>query len=330
MIAPLVSVKMITYNHAPYIAKAIEGVLHQKTTFPFELVIGEDCSTDGTREIVFDYQKKYPTIINVITSEKNVGMKRNGYRTSIASRGKYIAFCEGDDYWHRPDKLQKQVEYFETHPECGLVHSDYDRYLVTSGKTIKNFNHTNNNKPPDNLDICSILRGGKYLYILTCTVMLRKDFFSSVVSADPVLYQSERFLIGDTQLWAEIAYRSKTHYMDESLSTYNVLPESASKSSDAIKQLKFGKSVSDMCLYLVQKYNLPENEKAYHARNWVRSALPLSFYQQQKLPEDVLKDFYAYFGPKEKLFYYGTKNRVAHKIIDCMLKIRNKIAGQLF
>ena len=71
MTEPLVSVKMITYNHAPYIARAIEGVLHQKTVFPFELVIGEDCSTDGTREIVFKYQRKHPDVIRVVASEKN-------------------------------------------------------------------------------------------------------------------------------------------------------------------------------------------------------------------------------------------------------------------
>ncbi len=126
MTTPLVSVKMITYNHEPYIRQAIEGVLSQKTNFPFELVIGEDCSTDGTREIVFDYAKRYPDIIHVITSEFNVGMKANGKRTFDACKGKYIAYCEGDDYWNRDDKLQKQVNYMESHPECGLVCSNYD------------------------------------------------------------------------------------------------------------------------------------------------------------------------------------------------------------
>src|ERR1700690_2758382 len=110
---PLVSVKMITYNHAPYITRAIEGVLQQKTTFPFELIIGEDCSTDGTREIVFAYQKKYPDIIRVITSDKNVGMNINGLRTIKAGKGKYIALCEGDDYWHNPEKLQKKVDFLK-------------------------------------------------------------------------------------------------------------------------------------------------------------------------------------------------------------------------
>jgi glycosyltransferase involved in cell wall biosynthesis len=81
MTDPLVSVHMITYNHAPYIAQTIEGVLKQKVDFPIELVIGEDCSIDGSREIVLQYQKKYPDIIRLITSDKNVGGKKNSYRT---------------------------------------------------------------------------------------------------------------------------------------------------------------------------------------------------------------------------------------------------------
>ena len=89
---PLVSVKMLTYNHEPYIAKAIECVLAQKTNFAFELVIGEDCSTDGTREIVFDYAQRFPEIIRVITSDQNVGMKKNSKRVNAALRGKYIAW----------------------------------------------------------------------------------------------------------------------------------------------------------------------------------------------------------------------------------------------
>lgn len=323
MTEPLVSVKMITYNHAPYIAQAIEGVLHQKTTFPFELLIGEDCSTDGTREIVFDYEKKYPNVIKVITSDKNVGMKKNGYRISKASRGKYIAFCEGDDYWHRPGKMQKQVNYLESHPECGLVHSDYDRYLVRSGRTIKNFNRVNDNKPPKNLDSCSILRGGKYLYILTCTVMLRKDLFSLVVDSDPVLYQSERFLIGDTQLWAEIAHKSKTHYMDESLSTYNVLPVSASKSSDIYKQLKFGKSVAEMCLYLVQKYDLPESEYEYHLKKWYNCALPLAFYERDKNIAIIAQNKYKYFSLKNKLFYLGINHLYIYNMLKIFICVKN-------
>ena len=98
MDTPLVSVKMITYNHGPYIADAIEGVLMQKTDFRIELVIGEDCSTDDTRQIVLNRQSEHPDVVRVVTSDRNVGMHKNGDRVLRACRGKYIAVCEGDDY----------------------------------------------------------------------------------------------------------------------------------------------------------------------------------------------------------------------------------------
>ncbi|MEA3499583.1 MAG: glycosyltransferase [Candidatus Marinimicrobia bacterium] len=117
---PFVSVSMITYNHEQYISKAIEGVLIQKTNFKFELVIGEDCSTDSTREIVFDYANKYSDIIKVIVSKENVGMQKNDLRTYKKCQGKYIAFCEGDDYWTDPHKLQKQVDFLESNSEYSM------------------------------------------------------------------------------------------------------------------------------------------------------------------------------------------------------------------
>lgn len=140
---PLVSVHMITYNHAPYIAQAIEGVLMQKTNFPFELVIGEDCSTDRTREIVLQYAQKYPKIIRVITSPNNVGMKKNSYRTIQACSGKYIAFCEGDDFWKNTEKLQMQVDLMDIRPECGLVFSDCDWIFTETNGIIKNYQKKN-------------------------------------------------------------------------------------------------------------------------------------------------------------------------------------------
>ena len=126
---PLVSVITITYNHEPYIAKTIEGVLMQQVNFPIEFIIAEDCSTDKTRNIVLDYANRYPEQIKVITSEGNVGAEANERRALLAARGKYIAFCEGDDYWTDPLKLQKQVDFLENNPEysaCFHRFRDYD------------------------------------------------------------------------------------------------------------------------------------------------------------------------------------------------------------
>lgn len=118
---PVVSVQMITYNHEPYIRQAIEGVMMQKTDFEFELVIGEDCSQDKTREICFEYQKRYPDKIRVLWWHENVSkLGGNGRRTGAHCRGEFIALCEGDDYWTDPLKLQKQVDAMRRYPNVGL------------------------------------------------------------------------------------------------------------------------------------------------------------------------------------------------------------------
>src|ERR1017187_2565779 len=114
---PKVSVLMITYNHEKYIAQAIESVLMQKTDFPYELILGEDCSTDGTREIVREYSRKHPEIVRAPPRERTLGAKENVRQIVFASRGKYIALLEGDDYWTSQEKLQLQADLLDAHPE---------------------------------------------------------------------------------------------------------------------------------------------------------------------------------------------------------------------
>lgn len=122
----IVSVCMITYNHEKFIREAIEGVLMQKTTFPIELIIGEDCSTDLTRKIVEEYAEKYPKLIRILLPEENLGMSENFIETMQAARGKYIALCEGDDYWTDPYKLQKQVDFLDNNKKYDLCSHKFD------------------------------------------------------------------------------------------------------------------------------------------------------------------------------------------------------------
>lgn len=114
---PLLSIVTVTYNHAPYIEKCIEGVLMQRVNFPMEFIIAEDCSTDETRSICVKYAKRYPDLIRLIVSDANVGALANERRAFEAVRGKYVAYCEGDDYWTDPLKLQRQVDFLESHPD---------------------------------------------------------------------------------------------------------------------------------------------------------------------------------------------------------------------
>lgn len=130
---PLVSVYCMTYNHEKTIGQAIEGVVSQKTDFPFELIIHDDASTDSTAEIVMDYADRYPDMIRTVIQKENQFRNCNIIKSFIhpLSKGSYIAICEGDDYWTDCSKLQKQVDYMKSHTGCSMcfhaveeLHSD--------------------------------------------------------------------------------------------------------------------------------------------------------------------------------------------------------------
>ena len=119
----VVSISCITYNHAPYIRQCLDGFMMQHTNFAFEVLIHDDASTDGTTEIIKEYETRYPDVIKPIYEEENQWVK--GRRGSAVfnfprARGKYIALCEGDDYWTDPLKLQKQVDFLESNINCSL------------------------------------------------------------------------------------------------------------------------------------------------------------------------------------------------------------------
>lgn len=131
---PLVSVVMSTYNHGPYIAQAIEGVAMQVTGFQVELLIGEDCSTDDTLAVAMEYQQNHPHLVRIVTADRNVGGAENFRRVFEKCRGKYIAFCEGDDYWCDEAKLQEQVDILERQPQVSVVFSDFAVADFRSGR----------------------------------------------------------------------------------------------------------------------------------------------------------------------------------------------------
>jgi hypothetical protein len=134
---PKVSVGMITYNHEQFIEQAVRSVMMQETDFDYELVIGEDCSADNTREIVLRLKDEFPGKIKLILHPKNVGMAANFVTVYRAcQQGKYIALIDGDDYWTHPRKLQIQVDHMDSHTECRIcVHSANE--VDSTGETIE-------------------------------------------------------------------------------------------------------------------------------------------------------------------------------------------------
>ena len=138
---PMVSICCLAYNQKSYIEKTIESFLAQKTSFDFEIIIHDDASSDGTQDIIKKYAEKYPYKIIPIFQEQNQYSK--GVENSITfcyprARGKYIALCEGDDYWCDESKLEKQVAIFEENPECTFSFSNGYSYDEKKQKKRKN------------------------------------------------------------------------------------------------------------------------------------------------------------------------------------------------
>lgn len=129
---PVVSVCCITYNHEVLLAQAIESVLMQETNFAVEMVIGEDCSPDGTRAVAEDYARRYPNQVRVLAPTHNLGIMPNLIVTMAACTGEFIAFLEGDDYWTDPTKLQRQVDALRANPDCMLCFHDAEMVYETT------------------------------------------------------------------------------------------------------------------------------------------------------------------------------------------------------
>lgn len=203
---------MLAYNHESFLKEAIDGVLKQQTEYTFELIIGEDCSTDKTREIALAYQRRYPERIRVIISDKNVGMHENSLRVKESVKGRYIAFCEGDDYWTSPEKLQRQISWLENNADYALsFHNAFVRYDGLKGKP-KKFNPNR----PLNITVRDFIE--KDWMVPTASLIVRR----AVLPAFPAGFAD--FPSGDLATSILVGAAGKIHYLKECMSVYRKQP----------------------------------------------------------------------------------------------------------
>ena len=207
---PKVSVLMVTYNHAKYIRQAIESVLAQKVNFPYELVIGEDCSHDETREIVSEYQGRHPDRIRLMLSETNVGARQNFNRTFAACNGQYIAILEGDDYWTSFDKLQKQADFLDSFPSYSMVFHNVS--VVREHEE----DDSQSQWPGDLKETLTFYDLLQVNYICTLSVMFRRSTFHGI----PPAFDSS--IIGDWPIHLLNAEHGNVRYLKEVMGVYRI------------------------------------------------------------------------------------------------------------
>ena len=292
----IVSVSCITFNHAPYIRACLDGFLMQKTSFVFEILIHDDCSTDGTREIIEEYSKKYPDIIFPIFQTENQYSK--GVRGMMArfnfprSRGKYIALCEGDDYWSDPYKLQRQVDFLEANTDFSICFHNM-KILNESNPSALEF--TNSKDQESVSSILDLASKGNFMFTASVVFKKPKDGFPNWLTDLP---------IGDYAIHLFNAQFGKIKFLDQVMGAYRIhaggvwgsfskeklydrwipmLEQLQDKFSDEVnKTLRAQKIYSLLDVYMIS-FEKKDNKKANEVMALIMKVNP--FFMAMKLTE---------------------------------------------
>jgi len=325
---PLVCVECITFNHSAYVRETLDGFSKQETSFPFVCTIIDDASTDNEQDVIngylsdfFDfsagglsYRRETDDYQFVFAQHKknvhcffavyllkynhnSIGKNKLPYTEEWLSKAKYLAFCEGDDYWIDPLKLQKQVDFLERNEDYGLVHTNL--YSNTDGKITKSF------KKSKTRNYEEVLLNTE---IGTLTVLMRSSIFMDYLTE---IKPSERgwFVIGDAPIWKYAAYRSKVILLEDITSMYRFHASSISHSGNFENKAKIVKTAHDIKCYY-NKYYSPKERFEY-----LQKSIDKSYFQsylevcacfgKTKNAISFIRGFKENISWKEKLYYFS-------------------------
>ena len=262
---PIISVAVITYSQQDTIAQTLDSILMQKGEFELELVVGEDCSTDNTWNICQDYASRYPDIVRLLPNTHNLGIMANFARVMKACSGDFVAICAGDDYWCDEQKLQKQLDFFNQHPDYGVVSTSGYKLLVRENKLVPHAIaprcpvEDGNVKPfffsPD-------YSGG--VYATPLSLLIRKEVIEKV---DFDEFVRRGFPVEDYPMQAVMSQFAKWGHIPEQTVVYRIYKESSTfVSVDHPKYLDYHKGLMDIRRYLNELF--PKD--AYISEEWMQ------------------------------------------------------------
>ena len=281
-----VAIECLVYNHKPYLRQCLDGFVMQKTNFRFVAIVHDDCSTDGSQEIIREYEEKYPDIIRPIYEVENQYSKRDGKLMRIvnealnATEAKYLAFCEGDDCWIDPLKLQKQVDYLNANKRCGLVYScidvidEHSNVIAHNGKAHEcNFDSLFADNGIPTLTVCMRME-------------LNQRYFNNVTI-------NHNWLMGDLPRWIYVAHESDLYMMPEITAFYRILLNSASGRTSINSRENFLLSNIKICEYFVSFFGCKDKLRRIHIR-CIDTLLNLSLNYNQKTITNPWVKMYEY------------------------------------
>ncbi|MDR3704388.1 MAG: glycosyltransferase family 2 protein [Paludibacteraceae bacterium] len=219
---PLVSVVIPSYNRRDTVSKTIDSILDQICNFEFEIIIGDDFSTDNVRNVLLDYQKKYPQKITLIFQEKNIGLGANWATCVKHCRGKYIANCDNDDYWHNSEKIQIQVDFLDANPQYGVLHTNYRNHNRETDE-IKEVVVSND---VFDMPMQKVIFTGKFR-CCNATIMYRKELIDKYLPLDD--YIKYQFTLQDWNTWIILAAYTEFYCLPVSTATFGIETESITR-----------------------------------------------------------------------------------------------------
>ena len=258
---PLVSVVVPSYNRANTILQTIDSITNQRCNFDFEIIIGDDCSIDNVREILLAYQAKYPEKIKLLFYDENIGLGANWATCIKECRGRYIANCDNDDYWHNSQKLQLQVDFMEQFPQYGLCHTDYRKHNRTTNE-IKEYKCENISTKETETQQQSVMRG--HFVCCNASVMYRRSVLLQYVDMDD--YIKYRFTLQDWNTWMLLASYTEFGCLHVSTATFGIENHSITRpESIDVLEKRFQKE-KECYKYICEKFpkDFPYIEKEYN------------------------------------------------------------------
>lgn len=308
---PFVSVIMLTYNHEKYISQALNSVLMQEVNFDYEVLIGDDCSSDMTQQILLEYQHKYPKKIVLRLRQKNIGATKNAYELLMMAQGKYLATCEGDDYWTNIHKLQLQVDFLEKNPQfIGCTH----KFLIVNdeGKPVRNqkLNWVKQKEIFTFNDFEGIYLPGQP------STFVRRNIFKNSEEDFSIIYKADS-QIGDRVLIALFLLKGDFFGFDQQWSCYrkgSLKHVTSQIYSDAKRKYETDYSINKFLeIYLSDKQK--ENIRFYERRENIKFDVVISF-----LKHPSINTFFLM-----KKIYSESKFSVYKFLIYFLEKIRSRI-----